>query len=362
MDEGCERSGYSCVATLKGESRAVASVHWRPRGEELLSTSGDAKGRVWKKVDDAWENVVKLDGHREGLNDAVWWRDGTLCATASDDKTVRLWDVETAKTVVVYEGHESYVFCVDLNPQNTLLCTGSFDETVKYWDVRCKTAVATMNAHQDPVTGVSFDRSDGAIVASSSFDGLVRLWDVKAGECLATMFAETDTHPPAATRVVYSDNGRFVLSGHHDAQLRLWYAAEPPCAHAQSYTGHEASRFCAACGFHNVRGAVVAGSEDGRLLLWDLQTAKLLHDIKAHDDAVLAVDAHPNTDLIATGGMTNDPHVKIWRWQKLMATPPGDLGSNHVQKRPRLMPDDDDDRAAAAQQSGPGRGVSSSLS
>ncbi|KAJ8614568.1 hypothetical protein CTAYLR_004077 [Chrysophaeum taylorii] len=356
-----EETQYACVATLSGHKRAVASVSWSRDGLRLLSTSADATAKVWRSEpssssSNAWSCATSLVGHGEGLNDATWWRDSARCATASDDKTVRLWDVETGSCVVTYEGHESYVFCVDVNPQNTLLASGSFDETVKCWDARCERAIKTINAHSDPVTGVSFNKRDGTIIASSSYDGLLRLWDTALGECLATIFAEMDgeTHSKhaAVSHVVYAPNGNFVLSANHDSTLRLWRVASPPCAHAKCYEGLEAARFCGACAFHaspDRRGdpknhAVVSGSEDGRLVVWNLQTAAIEHSIPAHDDAVLAVDPHPREDLVATGGMTRDALVKLWRWQETDdEEPPDDMSPPQGRSSPSTAAPMDDD-------------------
>lgn len=282
-----------------------------------------------RSTDEIWSVGSTLSGHGEGLNDASWWRDSRHCATASDDKTVRLWDSETSQCLTTLRGHESYVFCVDVNPSNTVVASGSFDETIKFWDVRSgDRPLKTIAAHSDPVTGISFNKRDGTMIASSSYDGLLRLWDSTLGECLATIFAEHDgkTHAQqaAVSHCEYSPNGCFVLSANHDSTLRLWHVERPPCAHSRSFLGHEASRFCAACCFHAAcnrrrddptKHAVVSGSEDGRLVVWNLQTTRLEHSISAHDDAVLAVSPHPTRDSIATGGMTRDSLVKIWDWR-----------------------------------------------
>lgn len=321
-----EDGRYSCVSTLRGHTKAISSVSWWC-GDRLLSTSADGSGRVWIFSEEKWSSSASLVGHGEGLNDGKWWRDGRICGTASDDKTVRIWDVERGRAVSTLSGHDSYVFCVDVNPFDTLLASGSYDETIKFWDIRIGKAIRTIAAHSDPVTAVSFDKSDGSKLASTSYDGLMRLWDTGLGECLATTFAEQTgfKQQTPVSHCEFSKNGRFVLTGNHDSSLRLWHVAEPPCAVARKYTGGlNSTRFCGACTFHAQcerrrrdvsKHAVVSGSEDGRLLVWNLQSAQIETTIEnAHDDAVLAVSAHPRRDLIATGGMTKDATVKLWEW------------------------------------------------
>ena len=203
--------------------------------------------------------VVTLEGHSRGVNDVCWSpTTPEIIATASDDKTLRLFDVTRSSsgsildsslsptasnpnnnasspvhgtsnssgngqtiqgdTLVEFKGHSNFCFSVKFSPHGNLLVSGSFDETVKIWDVRNGECVATLPAHSDPVTGVDFNR-DGTCIVSSSHDGLIRIWDVATGECLKTIYAEGN---PPVTSVKYSPNGKYVLSGTLDGKLRLW--------------------------------------------------------------------------------------------------------------------------------------------
>ncbi len=202
--------------------------------------------------------VAIITGHTRGINDLAWSpRTPSLIATASDDKTLRIWDAnrsavspdsansnsvgspsvgtgqnmgstsgngacEEANNItdalVEFKGHTNFCFSTKFSPQGNLLVSGSFDETVKIWDVRTGECVSTLPAHSDPVTGVDFN-TDGTCIVSSSHDGLMRIWDVATGECLKTIYAEGN---PPVTFVRYSPNGKYVLSGMLDGRLRLW--------------------------------------------------------------------------------------------------------------------------------------------
>ena len=94
-----------------------------------------------------------------------------LSASASDDKTLKVWELSSGKCLKTLKGHGNYVFCCNFNPQSNLIVSGSFDESVRIWDVRTGKCLKTLPAHSDPVSAVHFNR-DGTLVVSSSYDGL----------------------------------------------------------------------------------------------------------------------------------------------------------------------------------------------
>lgn len=296
----------------------------------------------WEKGDGSTSRGLKpaltLQGHARGINDVSWSPSTMYLATASDDKTLRLWDVSSSSSsseeedlgdaLVEFRGHLDFVFSCSFSPASDLLASGSFDSTVKLWDVRCGSCVCTLPAHSDPVTSVSFNY-DGTCVASASHDGLVRVWDVGTGECLKTIVGEESSEGVAVGCVKFSPNGRFLLSGSLDGRVRLWdlvagrwcftgvkSETERKGRCAKTYRGHTNSRFCVFSTFSTVnpsRNVVVSGSEDGKVYLYDLQSRMVRQTLDGHGgDEVLAVDAHDTLELIGSGGMTNDKTVRFW--------------------------------------------------
>lgn len=324
-----EREASRAGAT-DGEGNAPASVDvggvstTSPRASPA-NTSG---GGILSSSSRPLQPKITLVGHFRGINEVTWSPNAAYLATASDDKTCRLWDATTGDALVEFRGHTNFVFSCKFNPRSNLLVSGSFDETVKLWDVRCGECVSTLPAHSDPVTGVDFNR-DGTCVVSGSHDGLVRVWDTATGECLKTVYAEGN---PPVGGVRYSPNGKFVLAGTLDGKLRLWDVAgkfgrgaaerigvtgnnRPGGKCSKTYAGHENARFCAFAAFTSVnpmRQSVVTGSEDGKVYLYDLQSRIVRQTLEGHTDAVLAVDCHDQLELIGSGGMTNDKTVRFW--------------------------------------------------
>lgn len=329
-----------------------------------LSSSSVGEEEEHFKNSQLMKPIQCLYGHTRGINDVVWSRTSSYIATASDDKTLRLWDVETSDTLVEFKGHTNFVFSTKFSPQSSnLLVSGSFDETVRLWDVRSGKCVMTIPAHSDPVTAVDFNR-DGTCIVSASHDGLIRIWDTATGECFKTIYA--DGNPPASF-CKFSPNGKYVLAGTLDDKMRLWRISSKTATTTSAssslsktidnvsidsmyndfnkrlyskttnntsgssrctkvYHGsHENKKFCIFSSFlvsNRKRQCVVTGSEDNNIYLYNLQnssgnnnnsSSKVLHQtLKGHTDSVLAVATHPKMELLASGGMTKDKTVRFW--------------------------------------------------
>lgn len=153
------------------------------------------------------------------------------------------------------------------------------------------------------------------MVVSSSYDGLCRIWDPSSGQCLKTLIGDTN---PAVSFATFSPNGKFILAGTLDSTLRLWNYSQGKCA--KTYKGHINERYCMLSSFAVTSGHwVISGSEDHKIYVWDVQTRKVAQRLLGHVGVVLAVDAHPTQDLLASGevpdGRTARPIVRVWRHQ-----------------------------------------------
>jgi WD40 repeat protein len=207
---------------LFGSNHYTVLTSTSPKNSEVAESTEEPQGSPTSSSSILLSSVQTCFGHGRGINDVCWnaCPASPLLATASDDKTCRIWDAVTGDALVELRGHDHFVFCVDINTRsgNNLVASGSFDETVKLWDIRSGDCVSTIPAHSDPVSSISINR-DGTCIATASHDGLIRIWDISTGECLKTIFAANN---PPVSAVRYTPNSKYLLAATLDSTMRLW--------------------------------------------------------------------------------------------------------------------------------------------
>ena len=78
--------------------------------------------------------------------------EGSLLASAGEDGTIRLWDVETGAHLRTLTGHLRFVYCVAFSPDGKILASGGEDKTIQFWDVETGELIRVLARH---IKGVS---------------------------------------------------------------------------------------------------------------------------------------------------------------------------------------------------------------
>ncbi len=234
------------TATLEGHTDIILSLAFSPDGKTLASGSQDQTVRLWDVATAKLLNTITVDSGYPRSR-AVISPDGKTVAQANSGP-LRMWDIASGKEITTIQatGGDVGVNDVAFSPDGTLLATAGADFNVQIWDVATGKLDATLTGHTGNVNSVAFS-PDGKTLASTDTDKSIRLWDVASGKLVNTLTSDTmDIVYDAA----FSPDGS-VLASTDERTVWLWDVAG----------GKQLAKLQTFAGFSDV-----VFSPDGRLL------------------------------------------------------------------------------------------------
>ena len=224
---------------------------------------------------------------------------GERIASASGDKTVRLWDATSGKLIRTIEGHQDKLTCVAFNHDGSRIASGS--RSVRIWDAVSGEEVAVIKGAGDWIGAVAFSPDGSRIVSSSGIESnIIQVWDAESAEPIASWRTDRWRTDRGWGSVVFSADGRKVI-GPDGKSICVWDAVTG--AKLAEFTGHDSPIAVFADGTR-----IVSGGESVRV--WDFATGESLLVLRGHGYHVTAVTVSPDGRRIVSGAV--DGSVRIW--------------------------------------------------
>eukprot|EP00871_Galdieria_phlegrea_P005946 jgi/Galph1/839/GphlegSOOS_G5535.1 len=144
------------------------------RPERLVSGSDDFTLFLWEPKSGK-KPLTRMVGHQQLVNMVCFSPNQQFIASASFDKSIRIWNGMTGAFIAVLRGHVSCVYQICWSPDSRLLLSASKDSTLKVWNISNRQLKRNLPGHADEVFTVDWS-PDGTRAASGSKDCTVKIW------------------------------------------------------------------------------------------------------------------------------------------------------------------------------------------
>lgn len=258
--------------TLRGHTNRIFALAFSPDGQQLASASGDRTIKLWNPHTGKCLNT--LLGHKSWIWGLAFSPNGRYVASGSYDHTVKLWDVQTGECLHTFEGHTSSVLAVVFSPDGQQLVSSGYEQTIKRWNIQTGQCLQTLQAHINRVWSVTYvPQSEPLLLATCGDDRTIKLWDIESGHCVKTFTG----HTSQVLSIIFSEDGSKLTSGSADQTIKVWQVSTGECL--QTLTGHKNWVWSFALSSNGQ--ILLSGSQDETIQGWDVVTGKALQTLRS---------------------------------------------------------------------------------
>ena len=179
------------IQKFEYSSVPVWDASFSPNGRYIATASADGTARLWNlNLQEEDKTFIPLEGHEAAVTRVQFSpnrkSNRKSVATVSEDHTAKLWKLDGTE-ILELQGHHGPLWGVSFDPDGQLLATASSDRTVRVWDLtkKLKNEPLALFRHRTAVRSVSFS-PDGKFLATASDDNLARLWRMESLDELLT--------------------------------------------------------------------------------------------------------------------------------------------------------------------------------
>ncbi|KAH3902094.1 probable U3 small nucleolar RNA-associated protein 13 [Saccharomycodes ludwigii] len=190
----------------------------------LITASNDLTIKKWKIPLSKEDEIIVIKNseytrkaHDKDINALDISPNDSIFATASYDKTCKIWNIDDGELVASLSNHKRGLWDVKFCQYDKILATCSGDKTIKLWSLDNYTVMKTLEGHTNAVQRCEFINKNKQVVSSGA-DGLVKIWDLAEGECLKTL----DGHSNRIWSLCVKNDGEEIISADADGVFQFW--------------------------------------------------------------------------------------------------------------------------------------------
>ncbi|GEM_PF-2594485 len=268
-----------------------------PNGQFFAIGAGEGAIKLFKTDDGSF--YKSLTGHTSWMNGMSISKDGSKIATASSDKTARVWSVSGGYALNTFYDFKDHVLCTGFSPDGKYLAVSGYDKYIKIYDLTSGYTYKTLYDHTSNVWSVQFS-PDGKYLLSGDDAGNIKLFSTTTWTVQKTLY-----HSGTITHFAFTSDGSKVVSTSSGSTAKIWSF---PAMSELKTLNHSDKIWMAAVTPDDKY--VITGSWDKTIKVWDINTGSAVQTLSGHTNNIGVVLISPDGKTIVSAG--DDNMIKLW--------------------------------------------------
>ncbi|MGM3309606.1 AAA-like domain-containing protein [Anabaena sp. WFMT] len=281
---------------LEGHNDAVRSVIFSPDGKTIATASEDNTVIIW---DINGKEIRKFTGNNQGFRNVNFSHNSKVIAAIGADNTIKIWSIN-GQELITFKGQDNqdnFMSSVCFIPDSKLIAASNQDNTVKLWHIDGQ-EVKTLKGHKDSVWSISCS-PDGKNIVTADLGGVLIIWSTN-GEEIKTFRASNQS----IFGVSFSPDSQLIATAGGDSAVKLWNLDGQEI---KTIGKHE--NYVISVNFSPDGKIIASTSADKTVKLWSIDGRKL-KTLKGHNNSVFSSSFSPDNKIIASASADNT--VKLW--------------------------------------------------
>ncbi len=298
-----------------GHSGGVNCVAASPDGSLLASASDDRTLKVWRSGDGGYVRTFTIpydiDDQTLGVKGAAFSPDGSMLAAAFGEYnahqqrefgTVRIWRLSDGAMIRTLSGFMNDASSVAFSHSGGLIAASSADKTIRVWNVANGSLITSFTAHSTQIRQIAFSMDDSRL-ASAGDDAALKIWRTTDWSLERSLSGPTNV----VMGIAFSPDGTRIAGASWDQTVRVWRLSDGALLNSLNQGSSAASVAFSANGAY-----LASGGSNGVINLWNGQTGGFIRALTGHTGTVLSLTFLQDNRTLVSGSWYPDYTMKMW--------------------------------------------------
>ena len=304
------------LRTIQASSKKITSIAITNDQKTIVSVSDYWEVASWNLDDGEKSELQSFSANRESINDIVFSQDNQFLANGTLEGKVNIYNNQGVLQQTLI-GHAGAVLDLEFKPlaavspsEKYLLASASTDRTVRLWRVSSEASLENQG-----ISSIAASNKDATRFATADSEGEIHIWQLNQNDNVQELVHSISGHEAVINQLAYSRDGKLLASASADNRIKIWdtNSGELISTLQGKMAQDEEELGVNTVVFSRNRDLLISGNEDHIIRIWDLASNTILSRLEGHGDRVNRVMLSPSNQVIVSA--SDDRTIKIWNFR-----------------------------------------------